>query len=163
MRSLFENADPPRVRITTTAGLSIALHALILALIIAGSIRVRHAVIFRPIVQGAVQQIAVVAVSPGNLAAVLAPQHPATSEKLQPPRHKSVASSQSRAGKTRAGPPVPRNQLDRSLGRLPRQAMQALPDREAMRRACIRPIPLFRRRRRSKTVHSCHKTAARSW
>jgi TonB family protein len=86
MLSLFQNEEQSGARIRRTAGLSIALHALLLALIVAGSIRVRHSVIFRPMIQGSSQQIAVVAVSRGALAAVLASEHPALTEKTQTAR-----------------------------------------------------------------------------
>ena len=86
MRSLFQYEEQSQARVAQTAALSIALHALLLALIVAGSIRVRHVVIFRPMVQGSSQQIAVVAVSRGALAAVLAAEHPALTEKTQAPR-----------------------------------------------------------------------------
>src|SRR5579862_8758054 len=86
MRSLFQYDERSDARISSSAGLSVAVHALLLALIIAGSIRVRHAVIFRPTLQGSSQQIAMVAVSRGALAEVLAAEHPALTEKTQPPR-----------------------------------------------------------------------------
>jgi TonB family protein len=86
MRSLFQCEEQSPARVGQTAALSIALHALLLALIVAGSIRARHVVIFRPMVQGSSQQIAVVAVSRGALAAVLAAEHPPVAEKTQAPR-----------------------------------------------------------------------------
>ncbi len=86
MRSLFQYEEQSQARVGQTAALSIALHALLLALIVAGSIRARHVVIFRPMVQGSSQQIAVVAVSRGALAAVLAAEHPPLTEKTQAPR-----------------------------------------------------------------------------
>lgn len=94
MRSLFQ--DEENQRISSTAGLSIALHALLLALIIAGSIHVRRVVVFKPMAQGSSQQIAVVAVSRGALAAVLASEHPALTEqtktaKINMPHHPNPA------------------------------------------------------------------------
>jgi TonB family protein len=86
MLSLFQMEKNSVANIVSPAGLSTAVHALLLALIVASSIRVRHAVIFRPMIQGSSQQIAVVAVSRGNLAAVLASEHPALPEKTQAPR-----------------------------------------------------------------------------
>jgi TonB family protein len=86
MPSLFQNEEQPRARIAPTAGLSIALHALLLALIVAGSIHVRRTVVFRPMTRGSYQQIAVVAVSRGALAAVLASEHSAVPEQTQAPR-----------------------------------------------------------------------------
>lgn len=86
MRSLFQSEEPRHARVMQTGGLSIALHAILLALIIAASIHVRRAVIFRPLTAGSSQQIAVVAVSRGALAAVLAAQTPAIPEKTQIPR-----------------------------------------------------------------------------
>jgi TonB family protein len=90
MRSLFQNEAQSReqspTRVMQTGGLSIALHALLLALIVMGSIRVRRTVIFRPLTQGSSQQIAVVAVSRGALAAVLAAESPTLPEKSQTPR-----------------------------------------------------------------------------
>lgn len=85
MRSLFQCEEQPPARVGRTAALSVALHALLLTLIVAGSIRARHVVIFRPMVQGSSQQIAVVAVSRGALPAVLA-EHPSLTEKTQAPR-----------------------------------------------------------------------------
>ena len=81
MRSLFQSEEPHRASVLQTGVLSIALHAILLALIIAGSIHVRRAVIFRPLNAGSSEQIAVVAVSRGALAAVLAAQTPAVPEK----------------------------------------------------------------------------------
>jgi TonB family protein len=86
MRSLFQNEERSQVHISQSAGLSIALHGLLLAAIVAASIRVHHAVIFRPMVQGSSQQIAVVAVSRGALASVLAAESAALPEKSQVPR-----------------------------------------------------------------------------
>lgn len=86
MRSLFQDDEPSQTGIAQTGGLSIALHAILLALIIAGSIHVRRAVIFRPLTAGSSQQIAVVAVSRGALAAVLAAQTPVLPEKSPTPR-----------------------------------------------------------------------------
>ncbi|HYK35134.1 TonB family protein [Alloacidobacterium sp.] len=82
MVSLFQSEKSQR-RISNTAALSIALHALLLAIIVAGSIHARHIVIFRPMTQGSSQQIAVVAVSRGALAAVLASEHPALTEQTK--------------------------------------------------------------------------------
>lgn len=81
MRNLFQN-EKPQPWIRSTAILSIALHAL-LALIITTSIHARRVVIFRPMTQGSSQQIAVVAVSRGALAAVLASEHPALTEQTK--------------------------------------------------------------------------------
>jgi periplasmic protein TonB len=86
MSSLFQCEEQSQAQVGQTAAISIALHALLLALIVAVSIRARHIVIFRPMVQGSSQQIAVVAVSRGALAAVLAAEHPALTEKTQAPR-----------------------------------------------------------------------------
>lgn len=86
MRSIFQHEEQSKPRIAQTAGLSIALHALLLALIVAGSIRLHHAVIFRPMVRGSSSQIAVVAVSRGALASVLTAQSPVLPEKSQAPR-----------------------------------------------------------------------------
>jgi TonB family protein len=83
MLSLFQMEKNSVANIVSPAGLSTAIHALLLVLIVASSIRVRHAVIFRPMIQGSSQQIAVVAVGRGALAAVLASEHPAVPEKTQ--------------------------------------------------------------------------------
>ncbi|QNI34056.1 TonB family protein [Alloacidobacterium dinghuense] len=86
MRSLFQNVEQSQERIRRTAGFSIGFHALLLALIIVGSIHLRRTVIFRPLTQGSSQQIAVVAVSRGALAAVLSAENPTLPEKSQSPR-----------------------------------------------------------------------------
>jgi TonB family protein len=86
MRSLFQNVVESQARIRQTAGLSIALHALLLGLVIIGTIHVRRTVIFRPTIRGSSTQIAVVAVSRGALAAVLASDHATVPEKNQTPR-----------------------------------------------------------------------------
>jgi TonB family protein len=86
MRSLFQHEEQSKPRIAQTAVLSISLHGLLLAIIVAGSIRLHHAVIFRPMVRGSSSQIAVVAVSRGALASVLAAQSPVLPEKGQAPR-----------------------------------------------------------------------------
>jgi len=104
MRSLFQE-QPSQRGIGRTAWLSITLHGLLLAGIVAGSIHVRRTVVFAPMTRGS-SQIAVVAVSRGALAAVLAAKSPAIPEKTQSPRTtaarhltplrtKSVAPSQS--------------------------------------------------------------------
>src|SRR5215470_1269665 len=86
MRSLFQNVEDSPLRFRQTAGLSIALHALLLALIVVGTIHVRHTVIFRPMTRGSSTQIAVVAVSRGALAAVLAAESPMLPEKSPVPQ-----------------------------------------------------------------------------
>lgn len=86
MRSIFQHEEQFKPRIAQTAGLSIALHALLLTLIVAGSIRLHHAVIFRPMVRGSSSQIAVVAVSRGALASILSAESPALPERSQTPR-----------------------------------------------------------------------------
>jgi len=88
MHSLFQNIVESQVRIRRSAGLSIAFHAFLLALIVVGTIHVRRIVVFRPMIRGSSSQIAIVAVSRGALAAVLASEHPANPEKSETPRKK---------------------------------------------------------------------------
>jgi TonB family protein len=84
MRSLFQNVIESRLQIRQTAAFSIALHAFLLGCIVMGTIHVRRTVIFRPLVRGSSQQIAVVAVGRGALASILANEHPVLPEKNQP-------------------------------------------------------------------------------
>lgn len=86
MLSLFQAEKQAGQQIRSTAGLSIALHMLLLVLIVTGSIHARRIVIFRPMTQGSAQQIAVVAVSRGALAAVLASGQPKLAEETVVPR-----------------------------------------------------------------------------
>jgi TonB family protein len=83
MRTLFQHEERSQSPIGQPAGLSIVLHALLFALIVVGSIHVHRTVIFRPMTRGSSEQIAVVAVSRGALAAVLAAEHPATPKEIQ--------------------------------------------------------------------------------
>lgn len=85
MISLFQNEQQPGPPVKSTAGLSIALHGLLLAFIVAASVHARRIVIFRPMTQGSSQQIAVVAVSRGALAAVLESEHPALTQPARVP------------------------------------------------------------------------------
>ncbi len=86
MRSLFQHEEQFQARIRQTTGFSIALHALLLALVVVGTIHVRRTVIFRPMTSGSSSQIAMVAVSRSALAAALAQESPALPEKRPAPR-----------------------------------------------------------------------------
>jgi len=88
MHSLFQDIVESQVRIRRSAGLSIAFHAFLLTLIVAGTIHVRRIVVFRPMTRGSSSQIAIVAVSRGALAAVLASEQPTIPEKSEAPRKK---------------------------------------------------------------------------
>jgi TonB family protein len=121
MRSLFQNVVESRLRIRQTAALSIALHAAILLLIVVGSIRVRRTVIFRPMIQGSAQQVAVVAVGRGALASVLAAEHAALPEKSIVPRtsalrHQPSAPEKRKSELSPSQPPNPLN-AESSAGR----------------------------------------------
>jgi TonB family protein len=88
-RELFHDAYQSRARVGRAAGLSIILHAFLLALIVIGSIHVRRTVIFRPMIRGSSQQIAKVAISRGALVAVLATKSSALPKKNQTLRVKA--------------------------------------------------------------------------
>lgn len=97
MISLFQNEKQPGPPVKSTAGLSIALHGLLLAFIVAASVHARRIVIFRPMTQGSSQQIAVVAVSRGALAAVLESEHPALTQPVRVPHRLDPAPSKPKA------------------------------------------------------------------
>lgn len=121
MGSLFRNDEPSSAaQLQRNAGLSIAVHALVLGLIAAGTIHLRHVVIFRPTTAGSVTQVSMIALNRSALDAILNQRSPVVERDtvpklLAPHRQKpmlnlpqisqSAPSSQSApaAGKTNPG------------------------------------------------------------
>ena len=91
MHSLFQNEERSSPRIGRMAGLSIAVHALILAVIVIGTIHLHRTVIFRPMTKGSASSVSMVSISSGAMAAALAPRSsvPEKSVTLRPkPTHR---------------------------------------------------------------------------
>jgi TonB family protein len=89
MRSLFQDEKQSRLRSARTAGLSIAIHGLMLGLIMIGTIHLHRTVIFQPMTKGSVSSVSMIAISRGAMAAALTQQN-VTPEKNALSRPKSV-------------------------------------------------------------------------
>jgi TonB family protein len=74
MRSLFQNESSDSRQVGGVAWISIGVHAIVLALIVVGTLHVRRTIVFRPMMQGSVTHVSAIAISQGALAAAITPK-----------------------------------------------------------------------------------------
>lgn len=120
MRSLFENESRVSRPVVQSACLSIGAHALLLAAIFAGTLRVRHIVITRLQTRGSVASVSVVAFNRGSLAAPITLRMPAQQDTSLRPRPAHRASVQSTASDAKlTAPPAPKTTAQQARGARP--------------------------------------------
>jgi TonB family protein len=84
MHSLFQNKERTSPQIGRTAGLSIAVHALILAAIVISTIHLHRTVVFRPMIKGSASSVSMIAISRGAIASAIAPKNSVPEKSVLP-------------------------------------------------------------------------------